>query len=140
GRLKRGGGATIVALDFEDAEGAVRERDVADTLTPEELFRREWVRSLFGLAVEDARDTLEREGKTVHFALFERYDLDDGGKRSSYAALAGEFGLTTSQVTNHLALARRTFRRAVLERLRALSGSDAEFRASARELLGTDAV
>jgi ECF sigma factor len=142
GRLKRGGGATILPLDFEDASGALRLREVADAATPEELFRREWVRSLFGLAVDDARRALERDGKSVHFALFERYDLDAdaAGSRPSYAALGAELSLSTSQVTNYLAVARRAFRRAVLERLRALSGSDAEFRASARELLGTDAV
>jgi len=37
-------------------------------------------------------------------------------------------------VTNHLAWARRELRRLVLERLRIVSGSDAEFRDEAREL------
>jgi hypothetical protein len=41
-------------------------------------------------------------------------------------------------VTNHLAWARREFRRVVLERLRELSGSDAEYRTEARELFGMD--
>jgi hypothetical protein len=41
-------------------------------------------------------------------------------------------------VTNHLAWARRAFRRHVLDVLRSLAGSDAEFREDARELLGVD--
>jgi hypothetical protein len=41
-----------------------------------------------------------------------------------------------TQVTNHLAWARRELRRLVLERLRLLAGSDAEFRAEAEDLFG----
>ena len=43
-----------------------------------------------------------------------------------------------TQVTNHLAWARRELRRLVLERLPLVSGSDAEFRDEARELFGAD--
>jgi hypothetical protein len=41
-------------------------------------------------------------------------------------------------VTNHLALARRELRRIVLDTLRELTASDAEFRREARQLLGLD--
>jgi hypothetical protein len=52
--------------------------------------------------------------------------------------LALEFALPVTQVTNSLAWARREFRRHVLETLRGLCGSDEEFRAEVRELLGSD--
>jgi hypothetical protein len=42
-------------------------------------------------------------------------------------------------VTNYLALARREFRRTVLEKLRELTATDEEFRREARSLLGVDA-
>jgi hypothetical protein len=41
-------------------------------------------------------------------------------------------------VTNHLAWARREFRRLVLEALAEATGSAEEFRAEARQLLGID--
>ena len=41
-----------------------------------------------------------------------------------------------TQVTNHLAWARRELRKLVLERLRSLTATDAEFREEAEELLG----
>ena len=134
-RLKRGGGAQLLPLDFQTAEGELQERPLADDLDLEEYFHREWVRTLFTLAVEDLRQQCEAEGKHVHFQLFERYDLEGG---ASYKELAEEFHLPVTQITNHLAFARRTLRRHVLERLRATTGSDAEFRTEARDVLGVD--
>ena len=139
-RLKRGGAFRHLSLDFESAEGELRRRDVPDEADTEQFFRREWVRALFADAVEALRQQCDQAGKGVHFALFERYDLDGAAdaRELTYARLAQEFGLPATQVTNHLAFARREFRKLVLERLRALSGSDEEFRAEARELLGVD--
>jgi hypothetical protein len=42
-------------------------------------------------------------------------------------------------VTNHLAWARREFRRVVLDTLREMTASEDEFRREARDLLGLDA-
>ena len=52
--------------------------------------------------------------------------------------LAKEYGLTVSQITNYLALARREFRRIVLEKLHELTATEEEFRREARALLGVD--
>lgn len=139
-RQKRGGGVRHLSLDFEDAEGELRQLEVADGLDMEVYFHREWVRHLMGLAVEALRRLCEAEDKRAHFALFERYDLEgpDAVERPSYAGLAAELGLPLTQVTNHLAWARRRFRALLLEALREATGSDEEFRAEARQLLGTD--
>ena len=74
-------------------------------------------------------------------AVFRRCDVEgaEADERPSYAALAGEFGLTVSQVTNHLHWARRELRREVLETLRETTASEEEFRAEARALLGVEA-
>jgi len=138
-RLKRGGGAEHVSLDFAGAEAELG-RPAAPEGDMEEYFRREWVRSLFGLAVEALRRRCAEAGKSVPFALFERYDLDgpDAERGPSYAELAREMGIPETQVTNHLAWARREFRRLVLEALEEATGSEEEFRAEARQLLGID--
>ena len=60
------------------------------------------------------------------------------GARPSYADLAREMAIPETQVTNHLAWARREFRRLVLEALAEATGSEEEFRAEARRLLGID--
>ncbi len=141
-RLKRGGGQVPLSLDFEGAEEELRRHGAGEGLDAEEYFHREWVRALFGLAVDDLRRWCEDAGKQIYFRLFERYDLEgpDAPERPTYAELAAANGLPVTQVTNHLAAARREFRRLVLERLRELTGSEEEFRSEARTVLGVDPV
>ena len=59
--------------------------------SPEQMFRREWIRSLFSLAVEDLRGS----GDGLRFQVFELYDLNESEVRPSYADLAARFGTTT---------------------------------------------
>jgi RNA polymerase sigma factor (sigma-70 family) len=133
GRLKR----SAPTLDFDEAERELEKAGAADALSMEDYFHREWVRNLFGLAVEAVRTELERRGKAVHFRIFVRYDLDDSpGGRLTYERVATEFGISTSDVTNYLALARREFRRILLGMLRESTGGEQEFRNEARLLLG----
>jgi RNA polymerase sigma factor (sigma-70 family) len=139
--LKRGGGRPLLSLDFEAAEGELKGLPPAPHADPDEYFRREWVRSLFAQAVESLRQRAREGGKEAALAVFERYDLEgpDAALRPTYASLAAELGLPVTQVTNHLAWARREFRRLALEALSAQCGSDAEFRAEARDVFGVDA-
>jgi RNA polymerase sigma factor (sigma-70 family) len=134
-RLKRGGGR--LALDFDAAERELVARAVTTTPEPEAYFYDEFVRAVFDRAVQAVRAEYEAGGRRTQLALFERYDLTEESD-VSYAELAAEFGLTTTQVTNYLAQARRRFREHALETLRALSGSDAEFRREARDLFGVE--
>lgn len=136
-RLKRGGGDRIVPLDFETAEGELRQHDVAVPPDLDEYFQREWIRSLFALAIDDVRDEYRRAGKEDQFRLFVRYDLEApaAGSRLTYSDLARESGVAVTDVTNYLSAARRTFRRLLLERLRSVCGDSAEFEAEARQLL-----
>jgi RNA polymerase sigma factor (sigma-70 family) len=140
-RLKRGGGAAHISLDFESAEAELGRAQISSAArSPADLddfFEKEFIRSLFGLAVRDLREFCESHEKQVHFRLFERYDLEDGGsERAGYAEMAKEFGIASTDVTNYLAFARREFRRIALERLREMTASDAEFRREAKALLG----
>jgi RNA polymerase sigma-70 factor (ECF subfamily) len=139
-REKRGGAVRTLSLDFESAEEELRALPADPATDPDERFRREWVRELFSEAVLRARRELQGTGHRVPFALFERLDLQVTERspedRPAYAELARDFGLTTTQVTNYLALARRTFRKHALGGLRELCASEDEFRAEARALFG----
>jgi len=136
-RVKRGGRAVVLPLEFEDAEGEVRRLETAAPRggDPDELFEREFVRELFGSSVEALRSRCETGGRQAAFAVFQAYDLAEG-ERPTYAALAQRQGLTESQVTTQLAWARGQFRRLALERLRELSSSESDFRQDARRLFG----
>ena len=134
-REKRGGGSALLSLE----EAGEQAETAAVGESPEALFEREWARSLFTLGIAALRDRCLGTPREVAFRLFERYDLEDGDSaRPTYATLAAEHGLPETQVTNHLAWARREFRAAVLRRLREITASDEEFRSEARSLLGVD--
>lgn len=139
-RIKRGGDATILSLDFDGAE---EQLSIAapPASAAEDYFDREWARSVFSLALESFRERMLDAGRETHLRLFERYVLDaeEAAPKTSYKTLATEFNLSTTDVTNYLALARREFRRAVLEKLRELTTTDEEFRREARSLLGVEA-
>jgi len=131
-RRKRGGGITLVPLDFESAE---RELALAAPAV-EDCFEKEWVRALFELAVTTLRQRCHSDGRKLQFSVFERYDLT--GERITYGQLASEFGVASSTITNYLAAMRRDLRRIVLENLRQITSGDKEFRREARAVLGIE--
>lgn len=141
-RQKRGGDVQHVSLDFSAAEAELnRAKPPLAALTSsekiDEFLEKEFLRALFMSSIADLRHFCKTRGKHVHFCIFERYDLDDAGPtRPNYAELAMEFGIAVTDVTNHLAFARREFRRIALERLREMTGSEEEFRREAHALLG----
>jgi RNA polymerase sigma factor (sigma-70 family) len=137
-RLKRGGGITLVPLDFTDAEGELRRIEPSAPADVEDLFYREWLRALFDASVRELRGRAEARGRAVMFEVFARYDLaEPAGDHPSYAEIGTSLGLSTATVTNHLAAMRREFRAIVLDRLRDLTGSEEEWEAEAQRLLGS---
>jgi len=143
-RLKRGGAAEHISLDFTLAESDLARANVSliAAASPEridEFLEQEFLRSLFGLAVEDLRRFCESHGKKTHFRLFEIYDLEDAEtQRPDYAELAARFKIAVTDVTNYLAFARREFRRIALEKLREMTASEEEYRREARALFGVE--
>ena len=135
-RLKRGGAVTLVPLEFETAEGELRQAPLVVSGGPEELFTREFARSLFAHAVAQLRIVCERESKTLHFQIFELYDIEGGAKDLTYEDIARRFGIKATDVTNYLAFARREFRQSVLDELRKMTATEEEFRHEAQDLLG----
>jgi RNA polymerase sigma-70 factor (ECF subfamily) len=141
-RQKRGGNASHLALDFQGAEDELGGATINPASIPspeslEEFFEKEWVRSLFALAVEHLRQFCVERERDRAFRLFEDYDLS-GDPDISYDKLAAAYSIPVSDVTNALSWARREFRRIALERLRELCGSDEEFHREARAVFGSD--
>lgn len=142
-RQKRGGEVEHRALDFAEAERelAYSKIDPNTLASPESLerfFEKEWIRSLFVLAVEDLRKLCAEIGRDRSFLLFEAYDLE-GEEKTSYALLAREYGIAVTDVTNALAWARTEFRRIALARLREICGNKEEFQHEARLIFGWEA-
>jgi len=101
GRLKRGGahGSNVaLSLDAPGAEAELAASGAAfpagehGAADPEAVFHREWVRSLFGLAVADLRRHCEATGRSLQFQLFARYDLDGVAGFDSADAMSSASG------------------------------------------------
>ncbi|MBI2900911.1 MAG: sigma-70 family RNA polymerase sigma factor [Planctomycetes bacterium] len=113
--LKRGGARTSVPLDDRWIETAAVGRDG----TPEDAFERQWARSVMDSALSDLRDELRRGGKERHWTIFERYELSaPSGASPTYADLAREVGVKTTDVTNYLNHCRARLRALCLGRVR----------------------
>jgi RNA polymerase sigma factor (sigma-70 family) len=130
-RQKRGGGQTMLPLDFAGAE---RELQLVDrSPAPDEIFEREWRREVLSLAIAELR---ARCAGDIRFAIFAAYDLAEPGARPSYDELARRHALPVTQVTNHLAWARRELRRLAIERIQNTSANRHEARSDARSIFG----
>jgi RNA polymerase sigma factor (sigma-70 family) len=135
---KRGGDTVLLSLEFEMAEGELARTGVPSPERPEDFFEKEWVRSVFTLAVAKLREECQARGKATYFRIFERYDLNEDDAKISYGDMGRELGIAATDVTNYLAWARREFRRITLDLLREMTASEDEFRREARSLLGIE--
>jgi len=137
-RLKRGGGASTLSLDFTGAED-----ELARAVPPapdrlDETFHQEWVRTLFEVAVDELARSSEAAGRSREFAAFRRYDIEAPQREETltYADLAREAGVPVTRVTNWLHAMRARLRELVLAHLREQCASEDEFQAEARALFG----
>ncbi len=139
-RIKRGGGTVALPLDFEAAEGELAGLEPPSSESVEAWFEREWRRELFAAVLAELERSFAASGHALRLELFRRYDVDAAGDagRPTYADLARDLGIDLTAVTNHLAAARREFRRLLLERLREETLDEEDFRRELRALLGTD--
>jgi DNA-directed RNA polymerase specialized sigma24 family protein len=146
-RQKRGGQLLHLSLDFEPAEAELGMLESSSQTDPEARFDAEWTRSLLGAALAELSQQCGAQGKQLQLKVFKRYVLDnelgatgaDEATRRrdvSYAAIAEELGLKVSDVTNHLAWARRELRRILLDKLAELAPSEEELESEARALFG----
>ena len=123
-------------LSLDDAAPALGSDPVVEA-----LFEREWVRGVLQLALAALRTECEESGRQATWVVFVAHDIDGAEVATppTYAELAERFSLPRTQVTNYLNWARRRLRSHVVETLRGLTATDAEFREEARALLGTEA-
>ena len=129
--VRRGG--NHIHLDFATAEAELGESASTD---PEAVFDAEWLRHLMQLALERLDAALLERKKPIHAKLF--HDFHVGDSPPTYAEAAERYGITTTDVTNWLHVARREFRRVAMDLLRELTIDDEDFAAEARAVFGID--
>jgi DNA-directed RNA polymerase specialized sigma24 family protein len=103
GRLKRGGGVSIVPLDAGDDAPL-------DPPAPDEpagaSLDREWRRALVAEAVARMKALYTEEKREGWFEVFRRIDLADG-ERPGYREVAAAVGINEATVDNRLSHARK---------------------------------
>lgn len=143
-RLKRGGGALRLSLDFDGAEeelvGANAHDLAPDPDHVDAVFDREWTRTLFASAIEALERVCAAQGKALYFEVFRRYMLEpeSSGEQPSYAEVASACGIHVSDVTNYLSWTKKELRARVIDALREITANEEELREEARAVLGID--
>ena len=92
GRLKRGGGQSIISWDSLTAEERYQS-EPADPVTPEKVYDRRWALTLLEQALARLREEQSAAGKAEVFAQLRDYLWGEGGG-SHYAEIAAHLGLT----------------------------------------------
>jgi RNA polymerase sigma factor (sigma-70 family) len=99
-RLKRGGAATVLSLDYEDAEQrcSAVSLGVVDEQSPDKIFDRHWGRHLLNHTMERLEATYTGEVKAEVFAALKGVlgHLDSCGP--SYRDLAAELGMSEGAI------------------------------------------
>jgi RNA polymerase sigma-70 factor (ECF subfamily) len=116
-RLKRGGGQLILRLDDDSvlSEGVVQD---SAAITPDQIFEREWRKTLMAAGVERVRRRLAAERSSVKFRVFEEYYLNGvPDARPTYSGIAGQLGLSEGDVKHHLADVRNDVRNEIRAQL-----------------------
>ncbi|WP_193213103.1 RNA polymerase sigma factor [Luteolibacter marinus] len=89
-RLKRGGEATVLSLDWEDAETGLK-LDPEDRMSPDRHYDREWALALLGKVIGDLETASAGEGNAVQFAVLKPCLTADSA-RIGYAGIAAQLG------------------------------------------------
>jgi RNA polymerase sigma factor (sigma-70 family) len=134
GRLKRGGGQTIISLDSQTAEERYRSEPM-DTLTPETAYDRCWALTLLERVLARLADEQSAAGKQQVFAQLKEYLW---GQTSSvgYSEMAERLGMTESAVKVAVHRLRRRLRDLLREEVAHTVAAADEIDDELRHLIG----
>jgi RNA polymerase sigma-70 factor (ECF subfamily) len=129
---KRGGSAFVVSLDFGRADAELVEDPIARN--PDQAFLRDWALRVMAEALQSVRAEFAREGKVAEFEALRLHLSYGAGTPPTYLEVAGRLGLSENDVRTLIHRTRQRYREAVLDVLRASTGSEEEAREELRDL------
>ena len=112
---KRGGGRSVISLDFDDGEGCYR-LEPSHNQTPERIFERQWALTLLDRALTKLRAEFDVAGKTE---LFGRLKMFLGGSESTvpYRELGRQLDMSEGAVKVAVHRMRRRYRALLREEI-----------------------
>ena len=134
-RQKRGGGATHLSLDFQDAEGRYLHEPSHDC-APDKLFEREWAKALLQRVLLRLREEFVVAGQQERFEVLCPH-LVEPDEADSYAGSAAKLGLSEGAVKTAMHRLRARYRALYREEIALLVGGPGEVEAEIQHLFRT---
>ena len=134
-RQKRGGGATHLSLDFQDAEGRYLHEPSHDC-APDRLFEREWAKALLQRVLLRLRAEFVAAGQQERFEVLCPH-LVEPDESTSYAESAAKLGLSEGAVKTAMHRLRARYRELYRQEIAALVGGADEVEAEMQHLFRT---
>jgi RNA polymerase sigma-70 factor (ECF subfamily) len=113
--IKRGGGARILSLDFEDGESRYR-REPADDLTPERIYERQWALTVLDRVLFRLREEHAAAGRGAVFRVLAPY-LEGASPTLPYADAAERLETSVGAVKVTVHRLRRRYRALLREEI-----------------------
>ena len=104
---KRGGGQTLLSLDFDNAEG-LYQLEPADEITPEEIYNRRWALTQVERAINELREEMIKMGHPERCEALKGF-LTGESEETPYAQVAESLGLNEGAVRTAVHRMRRRF-------------------------------
>jgi RNA polymerase sigma factor (sigma-70 family) len=130
--VKRGGRATVIPLEFENAEGRYS-REPPDHETPETVYERRWALTLLERTVARLRSEFEAAGKEAVFTRLEGH-LTGEQETLPYADLGAALGMSEGAVKVAVHRLRRRFGALLREEIAETVGDPAQVDDEIRDL------
>jgi RNA polymerase sigma-70 factor (ECF subfamily) len=130
---KRGGGRTVLALDFDDGEARYAADASADA-DPERAFERRWAMTLLARAFERTRREFEGAERAALFAALVPYLAGEGDARPQ-AEIAASLGMTENAVRVALHRLRARHRENLRAEIRDTVAADSDVEEEIRHLM-----
>jgi RNA polymerase sigma-70 factor (ECF subfamily) len=114
-RLKRGGGQTLLSLDWEDAETRYQ-INPADNLSPDKLYDRAWALIVLERVITRLRDESGSDGKGALYEQLKSF-LMMGTSEIPYACAAADLKMTEGAVRVAVHRLRKRYRELLREEI-----------------------
>ncbi|MEW6027394.1 MAG: sigma-70 family RNA polymerase sigma factor [Planctomycetota bacterium] len=115
---KRGGSKILLSLDFAKAETEIH-YEPADKETPEKILTRAWAQAILSQALDRLKDVLDTASDRVYLDVFECYlNTGQADQDTSYKKMAGQFGISETDVRNYLHRVKRKYREYIKDEIR----------------------
>ncbi len=129
---KRGGGRTLLSLDFDDIEKRYR-REPSHDRTPEKIFERQWALTLLEHSLAKLRSEFEGAGKGEIFEGLKAF-LGGQGSTTRYREIAVQLGMSEGAVKVAVHRMRRRYRLLLREEIQQTIGAEEDVEQEIRQL------